>query len=84
MAKKRIMGESDAQEQLGGIDEAKQELLGGGVDSKSRHGGAAKAPKRESRVRARKKYSYRVQVLRYWCICIFVLICHIDRHRHPR
>lgn len=53
---------------LGDIDEAREELLGGGgggggVDTKGRHGGAIKAPKRESRVRTRRKRDYRVQVL---------------------
>lgn len=53
---------------LGDIDEAREELLGGGgggggVDTKGRQGGAIKAPKRESRVRTRRKRDYRVQVL---------------------
>ena len=46
MAKERRLGE---------IDEAKEELFGGGMDKKGRNGGSVKAAKRESRARPRRR-----------------------------
>ena len=68
MAKERRLGE---------IDEAKEELFGGGMDTKGRHGGSVKASKRESRARPRRRREYRVQVLRSCCTCYG--LCHTNR-----